>query len=151
MLKKMAITTALCSMLRLQHYAPKNVCRHKVSNPTLICNSVIFDYYEQNLFRSPFHISTFLNVVIAARFKLQTLLLKSRAWLGFSKGMQSFPSPAGILPRRQIHLFSRVWFDEIQFAFRSSMPRLPTEDRVLQAVIAGSKIGKKNTALWFEN
>ena len=37
---------------------------------------------------------------------------------------------------------SRVWFDEIQFAFRSSMLRLPTEDRVLQAVIAGSKIGK---------
>lgn len=42
--------------------------------------------------------------------------------------MQSFPNPVGILPRRQIHLFSRVWFDEIQFAFRSSMLRLPTED-----------------------
>ena len=37
---------------------------------------------------------------------------------------------------------TRVWFDEIQFAFRSSMLRLPTEDRVLQAVIAGSNIGK---------
>lgn len=102
------------------------------------------EHDEQNLFRSVFHISTYLNFVNAARLKLQKNCCCNR-------GMQSFPNSAGILPRPQIYLFSSVWFDEIQFAFRSSMLRSSTEDRVLQAVVAVSKIGEKHTAFWFEN